>query len=43
MVGRASAELLQETWNVEGAMIAGRRMFDIAHAWGGHPPSGGLC
>ena len=24
-------------------MVAGRRMFDIAHAWGGHPPGGGPC
>ncbi len=24
-------------------MVAGRRMFDIAHAWGGNPPGGGPC
>ena len=24
-----------------GAMVAGRRMFDIANAWQGRPPSGG--
>jgi dihydrofolate reductase len=24
-------------------MVAGRRMFDIANAWGGHPPGGGPC
>ena len=26
-----------------GAMVAGRRMFDIANAWGGNPPGGGPC
>jgi dihydrofolate reductase len=33
-----SAELIQESLRTTGAMIAGRRMFDVAHAWGGHPP-----
>jgi dihydrofolate reductase len=42
-VSRASAELLQEEWGSLGAMVAGRRMFDIAHAWGGNPPGGGPC
>lgn len=42
-VSRASADLLQEEWSQTGAMVAGRRMFDIAHAWGGHPPGGGPC
>jgi dihydrofolate reductase len=40
-ISRASADFLQEEWNKLGAMIAGRRMFDIAHAWGGNPPGGG--
>jgi dihydrofolate reductase len=42
-ISRASANLLQEEWSTIGAMVAGRRMFDIAHAWGGHPPGGGPC
>jgi dihydrofolate reductase len=42
-ISRASAELLQESWSTIGAMVAGRRMFDIAGAWGGNPPGGGNC
>ncbi len=42
-ISRASADLLTEEWGKLGAMIAGRRMFDIAHAWGGYPPGGGPC
>jgi dihydrofolate reductase len=42
-ISRASAELLQHEWSELGAMVAGRRMFDIAHAWGGNPPGGGPC
>jgi dihydrofolate reductase len=42
-ISRASAELLQETWPTIGAMVAGRRMFDIAGAWGGNPPGGENC
>jgi dihydrofolate reductase len=42
-VSRASAELLREEWNAPGAMVVGRRMFDIANAWGGNPPGGGPC
>ncbi len=26
-----------------GAMVVGRRTFDIANAWQGHPPGGGPC
>ena len=42
-VSRASADLLREEWGKTGAMVAGRRMFDISGAWGGHPPGGGNC
>ena len=42
-ISRASAGLLQETWPTIGAMVAGRRMFDIAGAWSGNPPGGGPC
>lgn len=37
-VSKPSAERLQEEFATTGAMIAGRRMFDLANAWGGHPP-----
>jgi dihydrofolate reductase len=42
-VPRASAELLRKEWAGQGAMVTGRRMFDIAGAWGGRPPGGGPC
>jgi dihydrofolate reductase len=42
-ISRASAELLQEEWSKVGAMVAGRRMFDIAQAWHGNPPGGEPC
>jgi dihydrofolate reductase len=37
-VSPRSAELLQDAIKATGAMVAGRRMFDVAHAWAGHPP-----
>jgi dihydrofolate reductase len=42
-LSRASAEHLQEVTQNVGAMVAGRRMFDIAGAWQGHPPGEGPC
>ncbi|MGP4025150.1 dihydrofolate reductase family protein [Actinomadura sp. 3N407] len=39
-VSKASAELLSETWARVGALIAGRRTFDLAGGWGGEPPLG---
>ncbi len=39
-VSRASAELLQEASRTIGAMVTGRRNFDLAGAWGGNPPLG---
>jgi dihydrofolate reductase len=42
-VSAVSAKLLQESWSNTGAMVAGRRMFDIAQAWGGNPPGGENC
>jgi dihydrofolate reductase len=38
MVSQASAELMREAAEAGGAMITGRRNFDIAGAWGGDPP-----
>jgi dihydrofolate reductase len=40
-VSRVSAEYLNQGTQRIGAMVAGRRMFDIADAWGGHPPGEG--
>lgn len=37
-VSPESAELLKEAFSSSGAMVGGRRIFDIAGAWGGHPP-----
>jgi dihydrofolate reductase len=42
-VSRASAELLREEWDMLGAMVVGRRTFDITGGWHGHPPGGGPC
>jgi len=37
-VSSQSAELLREAFATYGAGVWGRRTFDIAGAWGGHPP-----
>jgi dihydrofolate reductase len=37
-VSARSAQLLQDAVATYGAGVWGRRTFDIAHAWGGHPP-----
>jgi len=37
-ISAQSAKLLQEAMATYGAGIWGRRTFDIARAWGGHPP-----
>lgn len=37
-VSPQSAAILEEAFASYGAGIWGRRTFDIAHAWGGHPP-----
>lgn len=34
-MARASAEFLQEHWLDTGAIVTGRRDFDVSHAWGG--------
>jgi dihydrofolate reductase len=34
-VSRASAELLREAWGKIGAIVTGRRDFDVSEAWGG--------
>jgi dihydrofolate reductase len=37
-VSPQSAEILKEAFTSYGAGVWGRRTFDIAHAWNGHPP-----
>jgi len=39
-VSSASAALIQEASRTVGAMVTGRRNFDIAQAWNGNPPLG---
>lgn len=36
----ASIELLNQAAATTGAIVAGRRTFDLAGGWGGHPPLG---
>jgi len=36
--GSASAELLGETHERTGALVVGRRLFDLARGWGGRHP-----
>lgn len=42
-VSSASAEVLAQATQSIGAMVAGRRMFDISNAWQGRPPGDGPC
>jgi dihydrofolate reductase len=37
-VSNASAKLIAQTWPTVRAAIIGRRNFNVAQAWGGHPP-----
>jgi dihydrofolate reductase len=37
-ISGASAELLQKEWSNIGAIVTGRRDFDVSGAWGGNPP-----
>ena len=39
-LSRASAELLRESWGNLGAIVTGRRDFDVSDAWGGTSPLG---
>jgi dihydrofolate reductase len=34
-ISRASADLLREAWGSLGALVTGRRDFDVSNAWGG--------
>jgi dihydrofolate reductase len=37
-VSRESADLLKESFETTGAMVGGRRIFDLTRGWGGSPP-----
>jgi len=39
-VSPASAKLLREAHRTMGALVTGRKTFDIANGWGGRPPLG---
>ncbi|MFJ1765192.1 dihydrofolate reductase family protein [Amycolatopsis sp. NPDC088138] len=39
-VSRASAEYINEMWASIGALVIGRRLFDLMNGWDGHPPVG---
>lgn len=39
-VSRASADLLRREWDQIGAIVTGRRDFDVSNAWGGSSPLG---
>jgi dihydrofolate reductase len=37
-MSRASADLFQDLFRTTGALVTGRRDFDVSRAWGGQPP-----
>ena len=37
-VSKASADLLGPLWGASGALVTGRRDFEVSNAWGGQPP-----
>jgi dihydrofolate reductase len=37
-ISRASADYLHAAWGKIGAIVTGRRDFDVSEAWGGKPP-----
>jgi dihydrofolate reductase len=39
-VSKASAELIRQEWESIGAIVTGRRDFDVSKAWGGASPLG---
>jgi dihydrofolate reductase len=39
-ISRASADLLWREWGKLGAIVTGRRDFDVSEAWGGNSPLG---
>jgi dihydrofolate reductase len=39
-VSRASAEYMRESWSTIGAVVIGRRLFDLTNGWNGRPAAG---
>lgn len=39
-VSRASAEYVRSMWAAIGAIVMGRRLFDLVNGWEGQPPAG---
>jgi dihydrofolate reductase len=39
-VSKESAALIRQEWDAAGAIVTGRRDFDVSNAWGGVPPLG---
>ena len=39
-VSQASADYVRPLWGGIGAMVIGRRLFDLMNGWDGHPPTG---
>ena len=39
-VSRASAEYVRSMWESIGAIVMGRRLFDLVNGWEGQPPTG---
>jgi dihydrofolate reductase len=39
-VSRVSAEYIRKMWESIGALVIGRRFFDLVNGWEGHPPVG---
>ena len=39
-VSKASLEYVEPTWAAIGAMVVGRRLFDMTNGWEGRPPAG---
>src|SRR5689334_10531154 len=39
-VSRRSAEYVRPMWESIGAMVIGRRLFDLTNGWEGKPPTG---
>src|SRR5262245_4474120 len=39
-VSKASADYVRPLWRSIGAMVIGRRLFDLMNGWDGQPPTG---
>ncbi len=39
-ITEASIEMFDEAINTAGALVAGRRLYELTHGWGGHHPIG---